>query len=157
MISTNATDTFRLSRGQVRAAEPALLRVFERRAFVVQPFIGEVQGEGEYSLFYFGRAFSHAIVKKPKAGDFRVQEEHGASIVAVDAPREELVATGNKVLEQVTPVPAYARCDLVRGRDGRFLLMELELIEPSLYLRMHPEAPARFAAAFDAYVTSHRS
>lgn len=152
VISANAADTFLLSRAGARETEAELLHVFDRRAFVVQPFIEQVQGEGEFSLFYFGRALSHVIVKKPKAGDFRVQEEHGASIVAVTAPAEDLVVAGNRVLEQVVPVPAYARCDLVRGADGRFLLMELELIEPSLYLRMHPDAPARFAAAFDAYV-----
>ncbi len=155
VISANAADTFLLSRAAARASEAELLHVFDGRAFVVQPFIEQVQGEGEFSLFYFGRAFSHAIVKKPKAGDFRVQEEHGASIVAVTAPEEELVAAGDRVLQQVMPSPAYARCDLVRGMDGRFLLMELELIEPSLYLRMHPDAPARFAAALDAYVRAH--
>ena len=154
VISTNARDTFLLSREQASAAEAQLLRTFGRRGLVVQPFIEQVQGEGEYSLFYFGRDFSHAIVKRPEAGDFRVQEEHGASIAAVTAMEGALLAAGDRILQLVEPVPAYARCDLVRGPDGRFLLMELELIEPSLYLRMHPEAPARFAAAFDAYVRS---
>lgn len=155
VVSTNARDTFLLARDEARNAEPELLRVFGRRAFVAQPFIEQVQSEGEYSLFYFGDAFSHAIVKKPKARDFRVQEEHGASIDAVTSPESALVAAADRILELVRPAPAYARCDLVRGPDGRFLLMELELIEPSLYLRMHPDAPARFAAAFDAYVTSN--
>jgi hypothetical protein len=50
-------------------------------------------------------------------------------------------------------VPVYTRIDLVRGGDGRLLLLELELIEPSMYLRMHPEAPERFGVAFDRYVT----
>lgn len=154
VVSTNARDTFLLARDEVRDAEPELVRAFDRRAFVVQPFIERVRSEGEYSLFYFGDAFSHAILKKPKAGDFRVQEEHGASIDAVASPSSALVAAADRVLELVRPAPVYARCDLVRGADGRFLLMELELIEPSMYLRMHPDAPARFAAAFDAYVTS---
>lgn len=154
VISTNARDTFLLSREQLRGAEPRLLSTFDQRAFVVQPFIEQVQAEGEYSLFYFGRDFSHAILKKPEAGDFRVQEEHGASIAAVTAIEGALLAAGDRILQLVEPLPAYARCDLVRGPDGRFLLMELELIEPSMYLRMHPEAPARFAAAFDAYVRS---
>jgi hypothetical protein len=152
VISTNARDTFLLSREQARDAEPQLLRTFDRRAFVVQPFIEQVQAEGEYSLFYFGREFSHAIVKKPGAGDFRVQEEHGASIAPVTATEGALLAAGDTILQLVRPQPAYARCDLVRGPDGRFLLMELELIEPSMYLRMDRQAPARFAAAFDEYV-----
>lgn len=157
VVSTNARDTFLLAREQARDAEPALLRVFARRACIVQPFIEQVQTEGEYSLFYFGTEFSHAILKKPKARDFRVQEEHGASIAAIAAPEAALIAAADRILGLVQPAPAYARCDLVRGPDGRFLLMELELIEPSMYLRMHPAAPSRFAAAFDDYVTSNRA
>ena len=109
------------------------------------------QSEGEYSLFYFNRRFSHAIRKTPKPGDFRVQEEFGADIVLVD-PEPALLAAGEQVMQLVEPLPAYARVDFVEGPDGRFLLMELELIEPSMYLRMHQEAPRRFAEAFDEYV-----
>jgi hypothetical protein len=155
VISTNASNTFLLAREQAGEAEPELLRVFAQRAFLVQPFIEQVQAEGEYSLFYFGTGFSHAILKTPKPRDFRVQEEHGASVVAVAAPEAALEAAAGRILGLVQPEPAYARCDLVRGPDGRFLLMELELIEPSMYLRMHPAAPARFAAAFDDYVTAN--
>jgi hypothetical protein len=118
---------------------------------MVQPFIESIRTEGEFSLFYFGGALSHAIRKVPKAQDFRVQEEHGASIEAI-LPDPSLVACADGILALVAPAPVYARCDLVRGPDGRFLLMELELIEPSMYLRMHPEAPQRFARAFDRHV-----
>jgi hypothetical protein len=84
-----------------------------------------------------------------------VQEEHGATITAVE-PETSLLECADGILQRVRPSPVYARCDLVRGPDGRFLLMELELIEPSMYLRMDPEAPARFAAAFDRYVREKR-
>jgi hypothetical protein len=78
----------------------------------------------------------------------RIMAETGVS------PEPALVETADRVLALVSPMPVYARCDLVRGPDGRFLLMELELIEPSMYLRMHTDAPERFAAAFDQYVSS---
>jgi hypothetical protein len=151
VVSTNATDTFLLDRKQARGSEPLLLSRFSYRPFVVQPFIGNIREEGEFSLFYFGGAYSHAIQKVPKQGDFRVQEEHGARIVAV-APDTTLQACADRILQLVEPLPVYARCDLVRGSDDRFLLMELELIEPSMYLRMHADAPQRFAQAFDRYV-----
>lgn len=153
VVSTNATDTHLLTRESASSKEPALLQTFRNRPFVVQPFIDNIQTEGEYSLFYFGGSFSHAIRKVPKAGDFRVQEEHGAGIAAV-APRGEQIECADRILALVRPAPVYARCDLVRGPDGRLLLMELELIEPSMYLRMHAAAPERFAAAFDRYVTT---
>jgi len=151
VVSTNATDTFLLDRNNAVDKAELLLDTFRDRAFVVQPFIENIRTEGEYSLFYLGGTLSHAIQKVPKARDFRVQEEHGASIKAL-VPDVSLVACADRILGLVKPQPVYARCDLVRGPDGRFLLMELELIEPSMYLRMHPEAPQRFAVAFDRYV-----
>jgi len=151
VVSANAKDTFLLDRNNAADKTELLLDTFRDRAFVVQPFIENIRMEGEYSLFYFGGTLSHAIQKVPKARDFRVQEEHGASIEAL-VPDASLVACADRILCMVNPQPVYARCDLVRGPDGRFLLMELELIEPSMYLRMHPEAPQRFAVAFDRYV-----
>jgi hypothetical protein len=151
VVSTNATDTFLLNRALDRTTRQLLARTFAMRPCMVQPFISGIREEGEYSLFYLGGSYSHAIQKTPKAGDFRVQEEHGASIVSVDAELA-LVQTADRLLATVDPSPVYARCDFVRGEDGRFLLMELEVIEPSLYLRMDTAAPMRFARAFDRYV-----
>ena len=151
VVSTNATDTYLLTRERARALADDLARVFLNRPFVVQPFIDNILTDGEYSLFYFNRELSHATVKVPKKGDFRVQEEHGADLSSV-TPDELLVATGNRVMSLVDPMPVYARADFVRAPDGRFLVMELELIEPSMYLRMDPRAPERFADAFNRYV-----
>ena len=109
-----------------------------------------ILSEGEYSLFYFGGAFSHAILKIPASGEFRSQEERGAEIRRVD-PEPGLRLCGQRALEAVSPAPLYARIDLVRNADSDFEVMELELIEPSLYLRMDPEAPARFARAIDGW------
>lgn len=154
VVSTNATDTILLDREQATSRMDELRARFHNRPFVVQPFIENIQTEGEFSLFYFSRRFSHAIRKIPKSADFRVQEEYGADIVSVE-PEAELLRTADSVMQLVDPTPAYARADFVRGPDGRFLVMELELIEPSMYLRMDPGAPQRFATAFDDYVTEH--
>ena len=145
VVGANADHISVLSEPLAGATVDELRRVFADRPFFVQPFIDSVQSEGEYSLFFIGGDYSHAILKKPKQGDFRTQEEHGADILGVAAP-EALVESARNVLGVVNPRPVYVRADFVRGR-GRFLLMELELIEPSLYLRTDPGAPARFAAA----------
>ena len=152
VVSTNAHNTFLLASAVPAKTIEQLEKTFAARPFVVQPFIENVQVEGEYSLFFFSNEFSHAILKTPKEEDFRVQEEYGSSIISVE-PESELLETAAEVLSLVDPIPVYARCDFLRGADGRFLLMELELIEPSLYLRMDSEAPMRFARAFDAHVT----
>ena len=93
--------------------------------------------------------------KVPKSGDFRVQEEHGADILSESAPPAAIVAA-EKVIALVEPEPVYGRVDLVRSVDDDYLLMELELIEPSLYLRTDENAAERFASAFDAHVRGLR-
>ena len=123
-----------------------LERTYERRPFFVQPFIDSVQSEGEYSLFFFSGDYSHAILKKPRPGDFRTQEEHGADILSIDAPAA-LIATARSVMGVVNPQPVYVRGDFVRDTGARFRLMELELIEPSLYFRKDPGSASRFAKA----------
>ena len=153
VVSSNATDTFLIDPDSLPAIKNELKATFTQRALVIQPFVENIRSEGEYSLFYFLHDFSHAICKIPREGDFRVQEERGAEIVAV-VPDPALLHTANRVMNLVRPVPAYARVDFVRSDAGEFLLMELEVIEPSMYLRMDEEAPQRFAAAFDNYVSS---
>jgi len=100
--------------------------------------------EGEWSLIFFGVKFSHAILKKPQPGDFRVQNDFGGTSYLADPP-PHVLASATRPVQAVDPT-VYARVDGVVD-DGGFLLMELELIEPMLFLADHPEAPTRFAAA----------
>lgn len=140
-ISATAADTYRL-----RAFDEELVPVFSEREFLVQPFMHSIIDEGEVSLFYFNGTYSHAIVKRPKPADFRVQEEHGGEISAI-VPEPSMRSRAADVLDHIDGDLLYARVDLVRNESGEFALMELELIEPSLYLRMDAAAPSRFAAA----------
>ena len=117
---------------------------------MVQPFMSGIVHEGEFSLFYFSGTYSHAILKTPKPHDFRVQEEHGGRIRATE-PTQELLAAGAKVIQLLDAELLYARVDFVSDED-ELVLMELELIEPSLYLRMNDSAPARFAAAINTWL-----
>ena len=144
VVGANAADTFVLDRSTDASTLAALQNAFEDRAFFVQPFVESVCTEGEYSLFFLGGTYSHAILKTPKAGDFRTQEEHGAEILSADPPAE-LSKAAREIVDMVRPEPVYVRADFVRGADGRFLLMELELIEPSLYFRTHSGAAEQFA------------
>jgi len=143
VVGANADDTYRVT-AKVDA-EPIAARYVDR-AWMAQPFVDAVVDEGEHSLFYFGGELSHAIRKVPKPGDFRVQEEHGGEIIAQE-PTAELIAAASRVIAALDAPPLQARVDLVRLPDGSLALMELEAIEPSLYFRMHPRAPANFADA----------
>jgi glutathione synthase/RimK-type ligase-like ATP-grasp enzyme len=156
LISANAANTFLLEAPVDAATLHKLETVFAERAFMVQPFIENIRSEGEFSLFYIDGELSHAIQKIPKSGDFRVQEEHGASIARAK-PGVNLRAAADAVMRLVEPPPVYARVDLVRSAGDQFLLMELELIEPSMYLRMDESAARRFASALNGYIAQTRT
>lgn len=146
-ISASAEDTFRISRAGFDGRVQPLSRAFQGREAMVQPFMPAVIEEGEYSVIFLGGEYSHTILKTPKDGDFRVQEEHGGQIRSVSAPDPLLVSRAREVMLVLDESPLYARVDLIRSGTYEFLLMELELIEPSLYLQMDAAAPARFANA----------
>lgn len=116
------------------------------RRMLVQPAMAGIHDPGEYSLFYFGGAFSHAIVKRPAPDDFRVQEQFGGAEVAVTAPvaAHDLAAAALAALPQT---PTYARIDMVGDDAGALHVMEVELIEPSLFLHHAPDGGAAFATA----------
>jgi glutathione synthase/RimK-type ligase-like ATP-grasp enzyme len=147
VVGANAAGAARVSRATLGEQAAAVEAYYARRELIAQRFVPAVTAEGEYSLFYFDGEYSHAIVKTPKPGDFRVQEEHGGFVRPLPADAT-LRATAGRVLGALDEVPLYARVDLVRasGRSG-FWLMELELVEPSLYFRMDAGAPGRFARA----------
>ncbi|MCP3919749.1 MAG: hypothetical protein GY711_29800 [bacterium] len=119
---------------------------------MVQRFLPEITTEGEWSLVFLGGAFSHATLKLPAAGDFRVQEEFGGRRRAVDAD-PALVATCERVLAACPGPHLYARVDGVIV-DGAFRLMEVELIDPSLYLADGNGAVTRFAEILHEAVVS---
>ena len=151
-IGTNSKDQFVLTRPVPERLVGELRHTFCTRPFFVQPFLANVQSEGEYSLFFFAGEYSHAILKTPEQGDFRSQEEHGADIRSVAANAVQIEAA-EKILALVEPPPVYARVDLVRDDNDVYRLMVLELIEPSLYLRMDDGAATRFARAFTDHFT----
>ncbi|MDZ4714612.1 MAG: hypothetical protein SH819_04000 [Cytophagales bacterium] len=112
---------------------------------LVQQFMPSILEDGELSLIYIDRIFSHAIRKTPVRGEFRVQSEYGGS-VAPDHPDQAILAAGEEILRLFEAELLYARVDgLVI--DGVFVLMEVELIEPELFLDAHPGARHRMVDA----------
>ncbi len=112
---------------------------------LVQPFMPEIQS-GEWSLFFFGGEYSHAIRKFPADDDIRVQEEHGGRTVAATPP-ESVQLDAAAIADDVDAT--IVRVDGLEVSDG-LALMELELIEPELYFRYADAREARFAQAVAA-------
>lgn len=139
-VSASATGTHRIRPGD---AIPASER---GQRMMIQPFLPSIATEGEYALIHFDGVLSHTLVKRPKAGDFRVQPSLGGTTKPCDTPdgAEELA----QAVLAAAPAPAtYGRVDIIRGLNGRLLVMELELVEPALWLDVAPHGEAAFADA----------
>jgi glutathione synthase/RimK-type ligase-like ATP-grasp enzyme len=118
------------------------------RGILIQPFLPEIMSAGELSLLFFDGIFSHAVRKRPKDGDYRVQFQYGGTNEVAEV-RDEWIQGARACIAAAPELPVYARVDGVIHR-GRFLLMELEVFEPLMFLAQHPEAPGRFARALQA-------
>ena len=112
---------------------------------IVQEFVHEIVDDGEWSLVFFDRHFSHAVRKAPKSGDFRVQEELGGSVTPI-TPGPPMIDEAQRILGHVDGELLYARVDVV-NRPAGVTLMELELLEPTLFLSTDLAATRRFAEA----------
>lgn len=143
-ISASATDTWRAT-GDGSAAASRYRALVNRVDLLVQATIPEVASDGEWSLLYLGGSFSHAMLKRPRDGDFRVQTELGGTAERADPPAA-LVAAGDRIVGHIPGEWLFARVDGVLTRDG-FLLMELECIEPLLFLSRQPGSAATLARA----------
>jgi glutathione synthase/RimK-type ligase-like ATP-grasp enzyme len=113
---------------------------------LVQPFLSSIVDQGELSLIYLGGELSHTVRKQAKPGDIRVQPAWGGSY-ELEGPSSEAIHIADRVFDSIDADLLYARVDLVRGLDDKLQLIELEAIEPLLFLELEPEAPGRFADA----------
>ena len=118
---------------------------------VLQPYIAEVAENGETSLIFFAGEFSHAVRRQPPKGEWRANSAYGVTILPT-IPPQNIVRQARDVLMRLPEMPSYARVDGTIIGD-RFLLNELELIEPALYLHTDPQAAARFAQVLMKKIT----
>lgn len=145
-VSGAARNTFRVTRASAAEVEQALAPFRALEAFMFQPFIADITAGGELTLVVIDGVVTHGVRKVPKTGDFRVQDDHGGTWTEY-VPSVEEIAFAERAFAACEPRPLYGRVDLVRGADGSLQLMELELIEPELWLRTHPAAAQRMARA----------
>jgi glutathione synthase/RimK-type ligase-like ATP-grasp enzyme len=145
VVSASAYETHALTEPLDAGDQAAIERVITQGAALVQPFLEEVTADGELSLIFFDGVFSHAAIKRSRHGDFRVQVEHGGTVSPIDvAPA--VVAQARRSLDTLDELPLYARVDGI-GDEHSFRLMELELIEPNVFLAAARGSADRFARA----------
>jgi glutathione synthase/RimK-type ligase-like ATP-grasp enzyme len=137
-VSASATGTHRLGPGDDLPSDS------RGKSMIIQPLIEEIGTTGEFSLMLFNGEYSHAVVKRPKTGDFRVQEHHGGVTLPCETPPAGAIDLAQAALAAAPAEAVYARVDIVPNDEGLLRIMELELIEPSLFLTHAPDAGAAF-------------
>ena len=144
-VSGGAKNTFKVTADNVNEVNQKLNLLIQDEDFIIQPFLPEILENGEWSFVFFNGAYSHSLIKQAKPGDFRVQPAHGGS-VHPQKPGEELIATAQQYVTLFAKDCLYARVDGTFVK-GEFLLMELELIEPFLFLNTETENYERYYQA----------
>jgi glutathione synthase/RimK-type ligase-like ATP-grasp enzyme len=150
-ISGGARHTYRLNRQTVPEHEEIFHTLLKTESMLIQEFQDSVISEGEAAFMVFGGKFSHAVLKRAKKGDFRVQDDFGGTVHNYRPSRAE-VEFAEKAVSVCDPLPAYARVDLIRDHKGQICVSELELIEPELWFRNKPSSAVECAKACMRYM-----
>ncbi|WP_299336329.1 hypothetical protein [uncultured Psychroserpens sp.] len=143
-ISGAARHTYKLNPDNLEAHEDIFQELIANEAMMLQPFQHNIVTKGEISMMVFNGQFSHAILKKAKPGDFRVQDDFGGSIHNY-SPTESEILFAETAVKACPELPIYARVDIFEDNNGEIALSELELIEPELWFRHHKDAALALA------------
>lgn len=149
-VSGGSKNTFKVNLENVKEISEKINLLLTEEDFILQPFVKEIEEDGEWSFVFFNGQFSHALLKKAKPGDFRVQHSFGGTIHP-QQPAANLVASAQKYVNVFAKNCLYARVDAALIQQ-ELVLMELELIEPFLFLNTNVNALANYYEALTAFI-----
>lgn len=153
-ISGAARHTYRLKLNELEDFQLKWTSLIKNEDFIIQEFQKNVLTKGEVALMLFGGKFTHSIMKKAKKGDFRVQDDFGGS-VEIYSPDNEMIELSEKVVQQLDPIPAYARVDVIWNNNSQIVVSELELIEPELWFRYNESAAKMLAKSVKDFIKKY--
>lgn len=154
-ISGAARHTYRLKAHNIENHEAVFQRLIKTESMMLQPFLNNIIEKGEISLMVIDGHYTHAVLKKAKFGDFRVQDDFGGTVHEYTPTKEEIKLAESAVA--ACPYhPLYARVDLVWNNHGALAISELELIEPELFFRNNPKAADQLATAIVSYIDNQQ-
>ncbi len=153
-ISGAARHTYRLNENNIQKHEAIFHELIQSESMLLQEFQNTILTKGEVAFMLFGGKFSHAVLKKAKQGDYRVQDDFGGSVHDY-SPTDEEIKFAEKAVAACNPVPVYARVDVIWNNENELCVSELELIEPELWFRTCPEAADLFAEEVMKFVERH--
>jgi glutathione synthase/RimK-type ligase-like ATP-grasp enzyme len=143
-ISGTARHTYKIQWDEIEKYESVFKTLIAKESMLIQPFMKNITSKGEVALILFGGKFSHAILKKAKEGDFRVQDDFGGSVYDYKANESE-IEFAEKVIAACPTLPIYARVDVIWNDENEICVSEVECIEPELWMRKSADAPKLFA------------
>lgn len=149
-VSGAARHTYRFTQKSIHKHEDIYTTLIQNEDMLLQEFQHNIFEKGEVAFMVFGGKFSHAILKKGKPGDFRVQDDFGGTVHHY-SPSIEEISFAEMVVASCDPPPVYARVDVIWNNDGNPSLSELELIEPELWFRLHKPSATAMANAIAHY------
>lgn len=154
-ISGAAKNTYRLKKEDINQFDSTWKKLIYQEDFIVQEFQNNVITKGEVAMMVIGGKYTHAVLKKAKDGDFRVQDDFGGSI-SIYSPSEKMVKLAEKCTNILSPTPSYARVDIIWDNLGELAVSELELIEPELWFRLNPIAAQKLAQHVDLILSEKK-
>ncbi|MGW8314439.1 MAG: ATP-grasp domain-containing protein [Bacteroidales bacterium] len=151
VVSGAARHTYRFALEEASSHESRFKSLIREEAMMIQEFQDQVLTRGEAAFMLVGGVYTHAVLKKAREGDFRVQDDFGGTVNPYAATPEE-IELAERTVALCDPAPLYARVDAIWDREGTPRVSELELIEPELWFRFHPSAADRLAEAIVAHM-----
>jgi glutathione synthase/RimK-type ligase-like ATP-grasp enzyme len=143
-ISAAAFHTYKITEEEIDAKEALFHSLVAKRDMLVQEYLPTITAKGEASLMVFNGNYTHAVLKKAKAGDFRVQDDFGGTVHPYEPTQEEIRFAEHANAQCPVP-PAYGRVDIVWDAEGGCYLSEMEFLDPEIWLRFAPHTAERLA------------
>ena len=155
-ISGAAKNTFQLKDQEIENFQTKWIHLTNKEDFIVQEFQKNIIKSGEVAVMLFGGKFSHAVLKKAKKGDFRVQDDFGGTVETI-TPSKEIIDLAEKAIKKLKPTPLYCRVDVIINNQNKAVIIELELIEPELWFRFKITAADKLAIYIKEFINKLHS
>ena len=155
-VSGAAKNTFQLKDQEIENFQTKCIRLTNEEEFIVQEFQKNIIKSGEIAVMLFGGKYSHAVLKKAKKGDFRVQDDFGGTVETI-TPSKEIIDLAEKAIKKLNPTPLYCRVDVILNNQNKAVIIELELIEPELWFRFKITAADKLAMYIKEFINKLHS
>ena len=157
MFSDNwEKNTFQLKNQEIENFQTNWIHLTNKEDFIVQEFQKNIIKSGEVAVILFGGKYSHAVLKKAKKGDFRVQDDFGGTVETI-TPSKEIIDLAEKAIKKLKPTPLYCRVDVIINNQNKAVIIELELIEPELWFRFKITAADKLAMYIKEFINKLHS